>query len=124
MKKLKIRFLKWLYRGNEEVFAALMVENFFYEIPHNISAPATDFFSSHRETLEKFFTIQAYLIQKRSIGDVKNTQHYAGVLFYIKFLLALVRKGTIKKEEVRVNEVKNDPIQDVEYFMNNYGKTN
>lgn len=48
------------------------------------------FFSDNRRTLERFFTIQAYRIQKKAAVEPKNAQFYSGMLAHIKSILVAV----------------------------------
>ena len=117
---MKRKFLNWLYRKNETLFAEIMIESFYGQIPNNLKVPTMDFLLGSRNMLEKFFTIQAYNIQKRSIGDIKNTQYYAGILMHIKSILALIQRGRIIKEDVDIDKKEEDPINKVKDFIKGY----
>jgi len=103
----------------------MLVEEFIGEIPASVKEPAIDFLTNGRIALERFFTIQAYKIQKRSIGDVKNAQLYAGILLHIRSLLSVLQKGKIEKEDFIVEEKKEEPANFISDFVKgikNYGK--
>lgn len=98
MKKI---LMKWLYLNNKEYFYDLLVTDFYGEIPDHVKEPSIEFLQNARPTLERFFSIQAYNIQRRSISDSKNAQIYQGFLLSIRTLLAVISKGKndIKNEE-------------------------
>jgi hypothetical protein len=116
--------LKWLYQKNKQKFWDFMVADFYADIPDNIREPAIDFLSNARPTLERFWSIQAYNIQRRSISDAKNAQIYQGFLLCIRTLLSVVSKGkTGAREEMAIEgEKKKDPLKSVEEFIK-LGKT-
>ena len=122
---MKRKFLTWLFKKNEAMFAEIIVEEFYGFIPQSLKEPVMDFMSGSRNALERFFTIQAYNIQKRSIGDIKNTQYSAGLLMHIKAVLLMVqRKGNPREEAEIPEEPKDNPLDRVKEFLNTYEKTN
>ena len=117
---MKRKILTWLFKNNEPFFAELMVKNFYSEIPTNIREPSVDFLINGRGPLERFFTLQAYYVQRRAMGDMKNLQHYTGILFYIKSLLAIIQKSKPIVDEVMVKEKEKDPLEGVQDFIKGY----
>lgn len=88
-----------LYRRYKSYFHEEIIKDFYSEIPESIKEPSVEFLSKAGNTLERFFSIQAYNIQMRSIGDTKNSQFYMGMLAHIKSLLFVIRKGTKVKND-------------------------
>jgi hypothetical protein len=109
---VKKRFLHWLYRRNEPLFSEFMVEEFYGTIPDTLKTPAMDFLSNAKKPLERFFSIQAYHIQKKSLGDVKNTQFYIGQLSFIKAIINSLSKTSTHLTDVKMEKV-DDPIDGV-----------
>lgn len=72
--------------------------------------------------LERFLTIQAYYITRRSIGDVKKQDFYTGILFYIKSLISLTQRGKIIKPQVVIEDKEKNPIEGVESFVKDFFK--
>lgn len=119
---MKRKFLNWLYKGNENIFAEIMTKSFYEEIPKNLNEPTLDFLSSNKDVLERFLTIQAYYITRRSIGDVKKQDFYTGILFYIKSLISLTQRGKIIKPQVVIEDKEKNPIEGVESFVKDFFK--
>lgn len=115
---MKRRLLKFLYRRYETIFADLIVESYFGEIPASMKVPAIDFLAGGRNVLERFFALQAYQLTRRAIGDIKNKQFYDGALMIIKALtLSLSRSKEIREDAIK-SEEKNDPMTGVQEYFN------
>ena len=114
---IKRKFCYWLYKGNEKLFADLMVKSFYEEIPTSTIEPVMDFFANNRAKLEKFFTIQAYYTTLRSISDTKKSEFYSGMLFYMKVLISMVQKGKTARKDFEVSEPKVDELKNVNEFI-------
>lgn len=109
--------LRLIYKIYRNKLLDLMVEDFYKDIPKDLMEPSIDFLAKGREKLEKFFLIQSYLIQRRSVSDIKNVQLYQGMLIVIKSLLVAISKG--KKEEYATIETKKEvnPLDGVSEFL-------
>ena len=121
---MKRKFLRYLFKKYNSIFAEFVVRDFYEEMPNKITEPVMDFFYNNRSMLERYFTSQAYWIAQRSIGDPTKQQFYNGILFYIKTLIALSQKGRIKKEEVEIKEPEKDPLSGVKDFVKGFGEIN
>jgi hypothetical protein len=92
MKKFLTKLLfKWCY---QEIMSEL-VRDFYGEIPTSLKEPSMMFFSQNRRNLERFFSIQAYKVTRRSIGETKNAQFYDGMLAHIKSILVAVSSAPL-----------------------------
>jgi hypothetical protein len=122
---MKEKLISWFYKRYQKEIEEKLIEEYYGFIPETINEPAIDFMSSARVTLERFFSIQAYNIQKRAIQDSANSDKYNGMLIHIRSLLAAIQKGRIHKEEIVIAEKVVDPVDIVSDFTNNlkeYGK--
>ncbi len=117
---MKEKFLRFIYKKYPKEFSELMVENFYGEIPSSVREPSIEFLSNARGPLEKFFTIQAYQIQRRSIQDTKNSMFYSGMLAHIRSLLSIIQKSRPIIFETEMPEVEKDPIDKVNNFVKAY----
>lgn len=97
-----------------------MIMDFYGDIPKSVSEPSIEFLANARTTLERFFSIQAYHIQKRSIGDRKNDQFYAGALMHIKSLLVAIQNGRLKEEVKPEVENTQDNTESLLTKVNNF----
>jgi hypothetical protein len=112
--------LKWLYNRYKNYFWDLIVADFYGDIPETIQEPSIEFLSKARPTLERFWSVQAYNIQRRSISDPKNAQIYQGFLLNIRTLLAVVSKGKYGIANAVITSEKPaevDPMKSVEEFI-------
>ncbi len=110
--------IRWLYKRYKNRFYDLFIEDFYGFIPNEVTEPAIDFLANARAPLERFFSIQAYHMQRRSIGDTKNALLYAGVLLHIKSLLAIVSRGKVIKDTTNIiPEAVADPLKGVGKFI-------
>lgn len=109
---------RWLYRRNTAVFHDLLIEDFYGTIPESLKEPSVEFLCNAKDKLERFWSIQAYTFQRRSImADPKEAGEYKGVLIYIKSMLILLSKGApSKKAEVQGKKEK-DPVEGVMEFV-------
>lgn len=121
---MKRKILTWLFRKYEATFSEIIVEEFYGFIPDNLREPMMDFMAGSRNMLERFFSIQAYNIQKRSIGDIKNAQYYAGVLMHIKSILLMIQRKVPVREDVDTPKEGTNPLDKVKGFMETYKKQN
>ena len=115
---MKRNFLNWLYRNNRTLFADLVVEDFYGQIPASLTLPMMDFLANSRDVLERFFSLQAYHITRRSIADIKNQSFYDGQLMYIKGLLLAVGKSGQKRSDPIPEGKILDPMEGVNDFLN------
>lgn len=83
-------FLKWLYLTNSNAFHELLVEDLIGQIPKDVREPSVAFLGKGRDILTRYLMYQAYVIQRRSVSDLENTQSFHGMLVFIKFLMSLV----------------------------------
>lgn len=112
--------LKWIYKRYKHRFYEFLVEDFYGDIPESVREPSIDFLVKARPALERFWSIQAYNIQRRSISDSKHAELYQGFLLCIRTLLVVVSKGKVGVVEggVRSEVVKPpDPMREVEEFV-------
>lgn len=114
---MKEKLARLVYKYCKTEIHDIMLEDFFGMVPPALREPSMDFLALHREKLERFFTIQAYKMQRRSIMDEKNAQEYRGILIHIKSVLMLIQSG--KKETVTPTEevVRPDPMKNVSDFI-------
>lgn len=91
--------LKIVYKLFKKRFIELMVEDMFGSIPKDLSEPALDFLANGKETLEKFFTLEIYKIQRKMVHDHKNSDVYLGMMIIIKALTVAItgRKSVAEK---------------------------
>ena len=92
-------FLKWVFKHYKMQFYDLAVQDFFQDIPENLRQPSLEFLANGRNTLERFFSVQAYLLTKKAINDGKNTAFYSGALMISKALLHAIRSEPIPKDK-------------------------
>lgn len=111
--------LKFLYNRYKERFYDFLIEDFYGIIPEEVREPSIDFLQKARPSLERFWSIQAYNIQRRSISDPKNAQLYQGFLLNIRTLLAIVSKGNVgERENIKTEKTnKDDPFQNIKDFV-------
>lgn len=114
---MKRKFCEWIYRKNESLFGEIMVRSFYENIPSKLEEPATNFFYNNRDILERFLTIQAYWITRRSLGDVKRQEFYSGILFYIKSLISIAQRGKIVTPQVEIKEPEKNELDSVNKFI-------
>ena len=96
---MKNKFLKWVFNKYKFQIYDLIITEFFGEIPENLKEPSLEFLSRGRSTLERFFSIQAYLLQRKSINDSKHAQFYDGAMMVSKAMLHAIRSETIEKDK-------------------------
>ena len=114
---MKRKILTYLYRKNESLFADIIVQEFYGSVPNNLRTPAMDFLNNGRVVLEKFFSIQAYHIARKALGDIKNQSFYDGQLMFIKALVLAVSKSADKKVDPIDDKPIEDPMKGVSEFM-------
>src|SRR5258708_1960865 len=90
MKKFLVKFCFRHYK--KEIENKFLID-MYGMITERLKQSSIDFLANGKDKLEKFFSIQAYEMQRRSIMDNKNAQVYQGMLLHIKSLLLLVRAG-------------------------------
>lgn len=113
---------KLLYRKYKSYFHEEIIKDFYSDIPESIKEPSIEFLSKASNVLERFFSIQAYNIQMRSIGDTKNSQFYLGMLAHIKSLLFVIRKGAKIKGDWAPTQTTVDDSGNVDRFFNDLKK--
>jgi hypothetical protein len=79
-----------------------MAEEFLGNVPKKVADPAITLLAEQREVIEKWLVYEAYLIQRRSINDIRRSDFYLGMLTNIKILLKIFeskgKEGTYKKD--------------------------
>lgn len=112
------RFLKFLYRRYTSVFHDFLIEEFYGMIPDDLKAPSIDFLCNGKDKLERFFSIQAYNFQRRSIMDSSlKAEEYKGVLIHIKSLLAVLAAGKPKPTQMPKPKKVIDPLKGIQSFI-------
>ena len=92
-------FLKWIFKRYKMQFYDMAVADFFGDIPENLRQPSLEFLANGRNTLERFFSVQAYLLTKKAVNDGKNTDFYSGALMISKALLHAIRSEPMEKDK-------------------------
>jgi|ERR1035437_2394540 hypothetical protein len=115
--KINRKILRWIYKNNEPEMGDIIVQEFYGSIPSSLRSPAMDFLANGRNVLERFFSLQAYHIARRSIADTKNQSFYDGQLMFIKALILSVSKSSQNKVEPIPSEAENDPMEGVKDFI-------
>jgi len=114
---MKNKILRWLYTHYEQEFNDFLVESFFGEIPSDVRLPSVNYLAAGKVTLERFFTVQAYQMTKRSIADGKNPEYYKGILTHIRAMLVLIAGTTAQKSVSQETKKPVDPIDGVRSFV-------
>ncbi len=104
---MKKKFVRWFFNRFKVDIYDLMVVDFFGDVPNDLKEPSIEFLAQGKQTLEKFFSITAYWIQRRSIHDKKNAQFYDGSLVIIKAMLHAIR-NVPQKKVVHSNDTPNN----------------
>lgn len=86
------KILRFLYRRYPIKYSEIICEEFLSDVPKEVSEPAITLLAEQKETIEKWLSYQAYLIQRRSIGDIKQSNFFLGMLTNIKILLKIFDK--------------------------------
>jgi len=122
MKKYFARLiLKWCY---PEVMNEIISE-FFGKIPDSLKEPSLIFFADNQHLIERFFSIQAYKIQKKAIGEVAHSEFYNGMLAHIKSILAVASVSHVTnrpKVEIEDNEDEKKSLDDILSFRDSRKK--
>lgn len=84
------QFINWICNRYKQYVYDWLISDFYGSIPDSTKLPSIDFLVNGKEKLERFFSIQAYTMQRRSIMDDKNVEVYKGILIHIRSLLALI----------------------------------
>ena len=121
---MKNFILNWIYQHYKKDIESMMLMDMYGFIPSDIRQPSIDFLVNGKDKLEKFFSVQAYEMQRRSIMDEKNAGKYQGMLLHIKSLLVLLRAGV--KPTISIPEVEKvaDPLDGVKSFVEEGKKIN
>lgn len=112
-------FAKLLYKHCKREIEGLFLIEMYGMIPDDLSQPSIEFLINGKDKLEKFFSVQAYEMQRRSIMDSKTSQIYQGMLIHIKSILVLLRAGKpLPKSTMDIGIDKEDnPIDGVDDFI-------
>lgn len=115
---MKKAILRLLFKKYKPVFEEMLVESMYGDVPKDVAQPALDFLANGREKLDKFFHIHAYNLQRKALTDVKNIQYYHGNLVNIKVMLTAIAQAKLpQRENVKKQEAKKDPIDEVKSFI-------
>lgn len=99
MKKILI---SWFFKKYKFQIYDLILVEFFGDIPESLKEPSLEALAKHKNTLEKFFAVQAYSLQRKSITDTKNAMFYDGALMLTKALLHSMRTAPAVMHPPRV----------------------
>jgi hypothetical protein len=114
---MKRKILAWLYKRYENLFADIIIIEYFGNIPRDVNVPALDFMANNRTVLEKFFSIQAYNLTRKAIGSGKNVEFYNGALMIIKaFVLGMNRTRGVKVDPI-TEKAEVNPLDGVNDFL-------
>ena len=114
---MKQKFINWVYRRFKTEIESRMLMDMYGFIPNDIRQPSIDFLVNGKDKLERFFSVQAYEMQRRSIMDEKNAQKYQGMLIHIKSILLLLRAGNKPITVIPDVEKKADPVEMAKSFV-------
>ena len=114
---MKQKFINWVYRRFKREIESMMLMDMYGFIPSDIRQPSIDFLVNGKDKLERFFSVQAYEMQRRSIMDEKNAQKYQGMLIHIKSILLLLRAGNKQVVNIPDVEKKPDPVEMAKSFV-------
>ena len=109
--------VKYCYKHYKEDIESMFLTDMYGMIPKDLKTPSIDFLVNGKDKLEKFFSVQAYEMQRRSIMDEKNAAKYQGILLHIKSLLVLLQRGKPIPMEFKEPEKVADPIDGVKDFL-------
>lgn len=109
--------LRWIYERFKQRIWDLLIEDFYGSIPDDIKEPSIDFLVNGRERLEKFWSLQAYNMQRRSVMDSDHADVYKGILIIIRAQLVLLSKSSRKKYEPVEGKKEADPLSIVDDFV-------
>ena len=113
---MKQKFINWVYNKYKAEIESRMLMDMYGFIPNDLKQPSIEFLINGKDKLERFFSVQAYEMQRRSIMDEKNAQKYQGMLIHIKSILLLLRAGTKQVVIIPDVESKPDPVKMAESF--------
>lgn len=109
--------LRFLFNRYKKQFEDMLVEEFYGSIPASLREPSIEFLAQNKNTLERFFTIQAYIVQRRAVGDIKNAEVYKGVLIHIKSLLLVVSRAKVVVKDSTIETDKEKPEDGIMDFL-------
>lgn len=89
-------FIRFLYRRYPKVFYECVSEDFLGSIPKRINENALAVFEERRETLQKWFLYQSFIIQRKAVSDIRRADFYLGMLTNIKMYLTLIESDEVK----------------------------
>lgn len=96
--------LKFLFERYKPYFSSLFVESLVGEMPKEVNDSAIAFLANGKEKLEKWLLWNSYLIHRKAMGDLNNSQYYLGILTHIKILTILVTKNKPTEKIIIENE--------------------
>jgi len=88
----------------------LVAEDMFGNIPKDVSEPSLEFLGNGKETLDRFFAINAYQLQRSAINNPKQSDIYTGMLIYIKSLMITIKRAPVAREKIVVKKSPEDSI--------------
>ncbi len=115
-------FINFICNRYKQYVYDWLIADFYGSIPDSTKLPSIDFLMNGKEKLERFFSIQAYTMQRRSIMDDKNVDVYKGILIHIRSLLALISASEKPKPgsvDTSIEEDKkpNEELEGVNEFL-------
>jgi len=84
--------IRLLYKRFPVKISEVLCEEFLRDIPKEVSEPAITLLAEERVVIEKWLTYQAFLVQRRAMGDFRRADFYLGILTNIKILLKIFER--------------------------------
>ena len=100
--------LRLVYKMFKTKIWELVAEDMFGNIPKDLKEPSLEFLGNGKDTLERFFAINAYQLQRAAINNPKQSDIYTGMLIYIKSLMLIVKRAPTTRERVDIKKTPDD----------------
>lgn len=106
--------LRLVYKMFKTKIWELVVEDMFGNIPKDVSEPSLEFLGNGKDTLERFFAINAYQLQRAAINNPKQSDIYTGMLIYIKSLMITVKRAPTTREKINIKKTPDEGLSMVD----------
>jgi 5'-deoxynucleotidase YfbR-like HD superfamily hydrolase len=100
------KIFEYFYKRYEKKIEERIISQFFADIPENLREPSLEFLAGGKNTLERFFSIQAYRLTRRAVQEKDKAEFYDGALMIIKAFLFAISSVKIQPKPVAVQENK------------------
>lgn len=92
------KLLRILYNRYPQLYSEVLASEFLRETPKSVSKPAISLLAEQKNVITKWLNYEGYKITRKSIGDMKHSDFYLGVVTNIKVFIKILEEETISGE--------------------------